>query len=715
MAYPGAASASASNLDPVLMSGYFCSPESSPTTTASPSGVDKFSSCSFLRCSFSSESESDGAGADAVAEKPLVPSSAADWEAKKDIIYKLYMEDNIILNDVIQVMLEKHKFKATARMYKGQFSKWKWTKYNKSGNGSTTKTLKSRVSKKRGFISGASTVHVTAHHDSPAASASTKCITTPDGHSMSLKPRRHPHQQQQVIQSQRPTTKPHLFRLFNMSPDRFKYESALQAYRNLVATWSGPEHESPWRITSPSNPPSSQLSSLSLQPSLSSSSILQQIRTALDHFRAGSHLQGGFIIRNAFLRIESAIKCHPSATLNVEVIWDICLAVPQLILALGYHDILVYFTSHVAQFTAIQLSPSHPITRISHTLSCLAQAIRDSQSQEARYHLEHYILQGWNFWLDLASAQRGAHDHVTIHLRRGYAVLIEDFEPQTDTPLPAMIEPWPGCGITRPRAGSNFMADFETSLRESFRARGMVRTMARILELEELLNRMYLPLFVTKRKAERAKILLGAVVQRNVAKFCSRFEFEVPSPLEDEDYYMDDKSRVDEDMDTDMDWDKNKNEWDKEMVSSFHGRYLVFSARYFMASIAGNMGDQEEARELRRQSLDMGDDVKKERDLFWMQTALVVVQGLRGEGKGEEARPIEDEMRRCGWVGIRTLPRKGEEGGEVVPVVERQPSEFDQDDDDGDGMNELTELDDDGDDQDEVEDEGNDYDYDYDD
>lgn len=46
-------------------------------------------------------------------ERPLVPTNAADWEAKKDIIQELYMNKNLILNDVVNIMLRTHNFKAT--------------------------------------------------------------------------------------------------------------------------------------------------------------------------------------------------------------------------------------------------------------------------------------------------------------------------------------------------------------------------------------------------------------------------------------------------------------------------------------------------------------------------------------------------------------------------------------------------------------------------
>lgn len=46
-------------------------------------------------------------------ERPLVPTSPGDWESKKRIIRELYMDQNMILNEVMEIMVTKHKFKAT--------------------------------------------------------------------------------------------------------------------------------------------------------------------------------------------------------------------------------------------------------------------------------------------------------------------------------------------------------------------------------------------------------------------------------------------------------------------------------------------------------------------------------------------------------------------------------------------------------------------------
>jgi len=50
---------------------------------------------------------------DPLPTRPMVPTSSSDWEVRKQTIRELYMDQNMILNEVIDIMLTKHKFKAT--------------------------------------------------------------------------------------------------------------------------------------------------------------------------------------------------------------------------------------------------------------------------------------------------------------------------------------------------------------------------------------------------------------------------------------------------------------------------------------------------------------------------------------------------------------------------------------------------------------------------
>ncbi|KAF3763860.1 hypothetical protein M406DRAFT_357254 [Cryphonectria parasitica EP155] len=53
-----------------------------------------------------------------------------EWEAHKSMINDLYMGRNLNLNEVVEQMRLSCDFIATPRMYKAQFAKWGWSKYN---------------------------------------------------------------------------------------------------------------------------------------------------------------------------------------------------------------------------------------------------------------------------------------------------------------------------------------------------------------------------------------------------------------------------------------------------------------------------------------------------------------------------------------------------------------------------------------------------------
>ncbi|WYZ46164.1 hypothetical protein EsH8_IX_000389 [Colletotrichum jinshuiense] len=61
------------------------------------------------------------------------PESQVDWDAKKERLKALYLDDNLPLKEIMDVMLNQDSFLATERMYKRQFNKWNWRKYNTKG------------------------------------------------------------------------------------------------------------------------------------------------------------------------------------------------------------------------------------------------------------------------------------------------------------------------------------------------------------------------------------------------------------------------------------------------------------------------------------------------------------------------------------------------------------------------------------------------------
>lgn len=51
-----------------------------------------------------------------------------DWDAVKSTIHKLYMDNNIKLDDVMNIMRNNHDFIASERAYKIKFKGWNWIK-----------------------------------------------------------------------------------------------------------------------------------------------------------------------------------------------------------------------------------------------------------------------------------------------------------------------------------------------------------------------------------------------------------------------------------------------------------------------------------------------------------------------------------------------------------------------------------------------------------
>ncbi|KAK1830570.1 hypothetical protein QBC39DRAFT_409881 [Podospora conica] len=509
-------------------------------------------------------------------ERPLVPTSSTDWEARKEIIGELYMTQNLILNDVMKIMLSKHKFKATARMYKGQFAKWKWSKYNKSGTSSTTTTgtaisrSKSRSATRRRGSSLPS--------KAPSPIPQKRPIDATD----ELQRRNTAYLQEMDILDDFNIDLGSCTQLLFANSDAYDMEETLTAYSTYISSWS--QLETPWK------PP----------PGRYQQSILQNVRLALDHFSSSRPASGGAVLRRAFLQVELAIS---DATRDIEAIWDCCLAVPQLVLATGWTDILVIFTRFLHRLTAIKL-PRHPIATVACNLSRLSAKTHDLLKHRGddpddccadnTTPLDFYILSAWRLWIDLVSAHRGRTDPATIHLKRGYVILQPP--PPGDDPVLASLIP-----------------DFRLCVAESLARRGAARTTARILGLERLLARMYLPLFTAEATRRAEGLLMGLV--------------------------------------------KRMEEGTAGGEGGYVERYMFFSAYHFLATVADFKGELERAEGYRRRSME------GPRDLFWLQTAETLEGYLRGVGRVEEAERIGRER---GEVRLEA----GEEGSDDEEMVD---------------------------------------------
>lgn len=472
-------------------------------------------------------------------------------------------------------------------MYKGQFAKWKWSKYNKSGSSSSSTTgnaisrSKSRSATRRRGSSLPS---------KPASPIPQKrSIHTAD---CLQRLKNDAYQQGIDISEDFHLDLGSCPLLLFANSDAYDMEAALSAYSAYISSWS--QLETPWKPPPGRRSASWSSTSCLAYPSSSSldqQSVLQNVRLALDHFSSSRPASGGAVLRRAFLQVELAIS---DATRDIEAIWDCCLAVPQLALTTGWTDILVIFTRFLHRLTAIKL-PSHPIATVASHLFRLSRKTHGLvlQQQQQEPHpglppspptsppsapttpLDFYIPSAWRLWIDLVTTHRGRTDPATIHLRRGYAILQPTSTTTTTTSL---------------------LADFRLCIAESLAHRGAARTTAHILGLERLLGRMYLPLF-TAEATRRAEGLLGGLVEG-----------------------------------MELQRDETKGEG-----MGYVERYMFFSVYHFLATVADFKGEVERAEGYRRRS------VEGPRDLFWLQTAETLEGFLRGVGRVEEAEGVRRE------------------------------------------------------------------------
>lgn len=419
-------------------------------------------------------------------------------------------------------------------MYKGQFAKWKWTKYNKSGKhrDGSVKTTKSRAAKKR-----------------TSRDALTQIQRPPLTDTNQLVPTTH-----------------HLH-LTYFNDEHWQLETTLSAYATLILHWS--ERETPWRTPSLECARSEAVEGFRPQRN----SILQDVRAAQNLFLQGFPQLGGDTLRRAFLGIEAAVNC-----LDLEALWDCCLAVPHLVLTTGWTDMLAIFARYLHQYTHIKLLPTHPLTHVAASLRRLSA--RPATQGRQQQQLEAFVARAWTLWVDCATRVRGRHDDVTIHLKRGYVTLVD--------PHHAMA--------------GDIIRDFGRAVHDSLARRGAPGTTGRILELENLLVRMFLPLF-TAETARRAEGMLRGVAARIEGKEGGGRGGSGPGLVEEE----------------------------------FIDRYLLFSADFFMASIAEYSGEPDKAARYRQRSLE------SPRDWFWVQTSSLVESRLRAEGYDGPADAIREE------------------------------------------------------------------------
>lgn len=481
-------------------------------------------------------------------------------------------------------------------MYKGQFAKWRWAKYNKSGNTNATKPTKSRSMRRKGVTSsGSGSYRSNGHVSKPGCQSN--FISQPA----------------------------QMIRLYFQSEPTYLVESTLLAYASYIARWADPERETPWKMNGPRlrlHIASDEINAED-HATVSSNSILQNIALAIRHLRCSNPqgtAKGGVLLRHAFLQIEEAITSADEG--DIQAIWDCCLAVPQLLILHNAsapstkqprsssssqppHDILPIYTRFLHHLTTLKYAQagctSHPLHQISSSLHHLV-----TTSDFASLHL--FITRAWKLWINTCRQLRGETDHVTIHLKRGYVILMD--------PEHAIVK--------------NLVSDFGGLVRREMERWGEGKTTERILELEGLLGRMYLPLFDAGvvvgpgagqggtgiGAGQRARGMLGGLVERLEEKYrvrngnrggtsvigmvadagsvASGNNIIASAPRPQHEYHDLAPGHLGQPP-----FPIPMQNWE------YLDRYLFFSAHHFLASIADHEGDVSTAVALRRKILVM--------------------------------------------------------------------------------------------------------------
>ncbi|KAK3337642.1 Clr5 domain-containing protein [Cercophora scortea] len=298
----------------------------------------------------------------------VTPAKPADWEAVKDVIEDLYINRNVRLKDVIEIMQAVYKFRATPRMFKAQFTRWHWHKYATSsmsvagnGRGSSHARL------------------ATPHSGLPGGrkKGTARTVTFSAGPQLHL-----------------------------LEPDESRHlTTTMSATRLFILGWAeqDPRWQTPTAFTKMGG---------------YNATMISHFIAALKHLQSGEVAEGGRLLRGAFLELEDVV-----ADGHLAAIWDCCVSIPQLALNHARSDILLTFLRYLAGLSAARM-PSHPLTLISRsTLAFVEHAHRGRAASTVAAHIEAYTAAAWRLWTDTMSRLLGPDNISTIHTTRTYLLI----------------------------------------------------------------------------------------------------------------------------------------------------------------------------------------------------------------------------------------------------------------------------------------------------
>ncbi|KAK3372697.1 hypothetical protein B0H63DRAFT_564071 [Podospora didyma] len=308
--------------------------------------------------------------------KVVIPTKPSDWEAVKHAIEDLYMNNNVRLKDVIEIMHTVYGFRATARMYKAQFARWNWHKYSRTYTKpptpeSTTAPLPS----------------VPASQPKGRKKGTARPRFDVVGSALQLAEKQRLHHKPSNLQSN----------LLEADESR-RLTTTMSAYRNFILGFS--ESDPRWRSATSFT-----------KMGTYNTTMISHLVASLYLFKNQQIQQGGRLLRAAFLELDDLISDG-----HVAAIWDCCVSVPQLTLNHGRRDILLTFLRYLAALTAAKY-PSHPLARITrYTLNLVSHLPRFE-------HIQSYTTAVWQMWSDTIIALLGHENISTLHTHRAYLLI----------------------------------------------------------------------------------------------------------------------------------------------------------------------------------------------------------------------------------------------------------------------------------------------------
>ncbi|KAH8673859.1 hypothetical protein BX600DRAFT_456376 [Xylariales sp. PMI_506] len=236
-----------------------------------------------------------------------------EWEALRPIIYELYITRNCPLRVVADTMKITYGLKASDRMYKTRFAKWKWKKTDTARAVQSTRAsrqfTKQIVKNPRGNVLSSTAPYARVMHESQLAAT---------------------------------------------------VEAAMQAYRNYTISWA----EADPRWTTPNK-------YHDIDITCKPFSLQEDIRMATSYLLAHDYTEGGRFLRLAFLAIEAVVLDD-----HLHSAWDLFVWCPLRIYRLPRpmaDKIIRAYSSYLYQQTLIKRR-NHPMAVVARSLHEAAAA-----------------------------------------------------------------------------------------------------------------------------------------------------------------------------------------------------------------------------------------------------------------------------------------------------------------------------------------------------